>query len=95
MFGLTGGVIVQGGAVGLLFAVAWLLFTGRLLSRKQVEDLVTVHKQRAEDFKEAISRVDARNDELAKQLAILIPLAETSARALEAIRAHSQDKEPA
>jgi len=86
---------VNGGAVGLLAVFVTAILRGLLVPRSQVEVLIAIHKERAEDYKEAYIRVDARNDEQARQLGILIPLAETSARALEAIRSRTQDRETA
>lgn len=86
---------INGGAVGVLVIFVVAILRGRLVPRKQVDAMINVYKERTEDFKEANKLIDARNDELARQIGILVPLAEASVKALEAIRARANDKETA
>lgn len=39
IFGLPAGVFLQGGAVGFLFVVLFMVYTGRLVPRSTVDDL--------------------------------------------------------
>lgn len=84
---------VNGGAVGVLVVFVIAILRGLLIPRSQADAMAAIHRERAEDYKEAYIRVDARNDELSRQLSILIPLAETSTKALEAIRSRTSDRE--
>lgn len=86
-----GQLSAQWGPAGLLALLlagfVRAILRGDLVPRASVDKEIALHETRVADFKEAMATVDARNAELAKQVSILLPLAETSARSLEAIRA--------
>lgn len=47
--------IVQGGAVTVLLAVLWMVFTGRLVPRQTVDDILANHADRLADKRTQIS----------------------------------------
>jgi len=59
---------IQGGAVGILAAAVWMLFTGRLVPRRVHEQAVTRERERADDWRDAYKAADARADLLDKQM---------------------------
>jgi hypothetical protein len=91
--GIISGII--GALVTIVAAFVRAILRGDLITRKQHEGILVLYDKRADDLKEGMVAVNARNAELAKQVGILTPLAETSARSLEAIRARAQTQEPA
>jgi hypothetical protein len=64
--------VTQGGAVGLLGAVAWMLFTGRLVPRKIHEQAVERERQRAEDWRDAYRTENARTEIQDRQMAEIL-----------------------
>lgn len=55
--------IPQGGTVGLLGAVAWMVFTGRLIPRKVHDQAVAAERQRGDDWR-AVSQAQAARVEI-------------------------------
>lgn len=58
----------QGGAIGLLAAVAWMVFTGRLVPRRQHEEALAGERQRANDWRDAYRAADARAEIVDRQM---------------------------
>lgn len=73
--------VTQGGAVGLLGAVAWMLFTGRLIPRRIHEQAVTRERERADDWRDAYRAADARADLLDKQMGEVLTFVRTAREA--------------
>lgn len=73
--------VTQGGAVGLLGAVAWMLFTGRLVPRRIHEQAVTRERERADDWRDAYRAADARADLLDKQMGEVLTFVRTAREA--------------
>lgn len=88
-------IAANGGPTGVVILGLIAILRGYLVPRSQVNALVDLYKERDNDLKEANRIIDARNDELARQISILVPLAETSVKALEAIRTNTKDRETA
>lgn len=58
----------QGGAIGLLAAVAWMVFTGRLVPRRQHEEALCIERTRGDDWRDAYRATDARAEVLDRQM---------------------------
>ena len=72
---------IQGGAVSLLGAVAWMLFTGRLIPRRIHEQAVTRERERGDDWHAAYLASDARADLLDRQMAEILSAVRTAREA--------------
>lgn len=64
--------VTQGGAVGLLSAVAWMLFTGRLVPRRIHEQVVASEHQRGDDWRDAYKAENARAEIQDRQMAEIL-----------------------
>lgn len=73
--------VTQGGAVGLLAAVAWMVFTGRLVPRRIHEQAVGRERERADDWRDAYKAADARADLLDKQMTEVLTFVRTAREA--------------
>lgn len=73
--------VTQGGAVGLLGAVAWMLFTGRLIPRRIHEQAVDTERRRGDDWHDAFQAADARADLLDKQMGEVLTFVRTAREA--------------
>jgi hypothetical protein len=84
--------IVQGGSVGVLFGVMWLVFSGRLVPRGTVDmirdDLTNRITQQQEEITQwrAEREIQNRtNAELTSQLGVLLEIGKTTEQVLKAI----------
>lgn len=84
--GIPAEVLSQAGGWGIVGIFVLLIAFGKLIPLSSARREIKLYEERANDFKEAITKVDARNEELARQVAILVPLTEASARLLQEIR---------
>lgn len=64
--------VVQGGAVSLLAWGVWLLYTGRLVPRRVLDERVASEAQRADDWRAAYQREATRAAERDAQLAHIL-----------------------
>lgn len=64
--------LTQGGAVGLLAAVAWMVFTGRLVPRRTHEQAVSAERQRGDDWRDAYRALEARTEVQDRQMAEIL-----------------------
>lgn len=62
----------QGGAVGLLGATAWMLFTGRLVPKKIHDQAIAAERQRGDDWRDAYRAESARTEIQDQQLAEIL-----------------------
>lgn len=60
--------ILQGGATGLVAWGVWMVFTGRLVPRRVLEDAMASERQRADDWRAAVQAERQRADLLDAQL---------------------------
>lgn len=60
--------VTQGGAVGLLAAVAWMVFTGRLIPRRVHEQAMAAERARGDDWRDAYRLIEARSEIQDRQL---------------------------
>jgi hypothetical protein len=60
--------ITNGGAVGLLAAVAWMVFTGRLVPRRVHDQAVASERARGDDWRDAYRAEVARGETRDRQL---------------------------
>lgn len=73
--------VTQGGAVGLLAGVAWMLFTGRLVPRRIHEQAVARERERGDDWRGAYQAADARADVLDRQMTEVLTFVRTAREA--------------
>ncbi len=73
--------VTQGGAVGLLSAVAWMLFTGRLVPRRIHEQVVASERQRGDDWRDAYKAENARAEIQDRQMAEILTFVRSSREA--------------
>ncbi len=73
--------VTQGGAVSLLAAVAWMLFTGRLVPRRLHEQAVSRERERGDDWRDAYHAADARSDVLDRQMTEILSAVRTAREA--------------
>jgi len=73
--------VTQGGAVGLLAGATWMLFTGRLVTRRIHEQAVGRERERGDDWRDAYRAADARADVLDKQMTEILTFVRTAREA--------------
>lgn len=73
--------VTNGGAVGLLSAVAWMLFTGRLVPRRVHEELIASQRQRGDDWRDAYKTEAARAEIQDRQMAEILTFVRASREA--------------
>lgn len=64
--------VTQGGAVGLLAAVAWMVFTGRLVPKRIHEQALATERQRGDDWRDAYRAMEARAEIQDRQMAEIL-----------------------
>lgn len=74
----------QGGAVGLLAAVAWMVFTGRLVPRKVHEQAVSAERQRGDDWRDAYRAMEARGEIQDRQMSEILTFVRSAREPREA-----------
>ena len=85
-------VLLQNGGWGVVLVFVLLIAFGKLVPRRTMQDLLDVQKQRAEYFREAFEKSDARNDEIARQVTAMYPLIETTNRLLQGLYDRSKQE---
>jgi hypothetical protein len=82
IFGLPAGVFLQGGAVGFLFVVLFMVYTGRLVPRATVDDL----RADRDNWRDtARAQGEARQVEAAQSQLVLDELAQTVDRFINSL----------
>lgn len=76
---------VPGGAVGLLGAVAWMVFTGRLIPASTVDKMLAVKQEEIAALNRGYDAEKARNELLTIQVGELMELSRTATAALNAL----------
>lgn len=99
LFGIPGGVILQGGAAGVLLIVVMAIVTGRLVPRRSLEDVradrdarIAEEKARGDEWRAAAQTQDARNDVLTQQVGQLLEAARTTNALIEGLKQAYQEK---
>lgn len=100
LWGIPGEVVVQGGAVGVLILAVVGLMLGRIVPRRSVTDLLTLHaerladeKARGDEWKATAKATEVRNDELARQLSELLEVGHTTNALIEGLKRASEQRE--
>jgi hypothetical protein len=81
MFGSSVAPWIQGGAVSILAAAVWMLFTGRLVSRRVHDAAVGRERERGDEWRDAFKAADARADVLDKQMTEILSAVRTAREA--------------
>ncbi len=81
VFGLPATLFTTGGAVALLFATIWLIFTGRLVPRSAIDDV----RQDRDGWRKAAEAEQEINRVQAGQLSELLELARTTDQVIRAL----------
>lgn len=99
LFGIPAGVVIQGGAVGVLTFVVLAILVGRLVPRKSLEDVRTDRdariaevKVRGDEWRAAALAQEERNDVLARQLELLLEANRTTNALIEGLKKASQER---
>jgi F0F1-type ATP synthase membrane subunit b/b' len=99
ILGIPGAIVIQGGAVGVLFFVILAIVTGRLVPRKTLEDLIAERDAhiarevaRGDEWHRAAEAQDARNDVLSRQVDKLLDSAQTTNALIEGLKKASQER---
>ncbi len=89
IFGLPASLFVNGGAVTFLFAVLWMVYTGRLVPRATVDDL---RADRDNWRAAATTQTEARQVEAEQSRLVLDELAQTVDRFIASLPPPSGDR---
>lgn len=99
LFGIPGAVIVQGGAVGVLFFVILLIVMGRLHPDRTLDRIEKVlaqqlaeEKARGDEWKAFGQAQGQRNEVLAQQLADLTEVGRTQNALIEGLKLASEQR---
>lgn len=99
LFGIPGAVIVQGGAVGVLFIAILLVLLGRLHPDRTLDRIERVHakqladeKARGDEWRAFGQAQEKRNEVLAQQLAELTEIGRTTNAFLEGLKRASEQR---
>lgn len=89
IFGLPASLFVNGGAVGFLFAVLWMVYTGRLVPRSAVDDI----RQDRDNWRAtAQTQTEARQVEADQSRLVLDELAQTVDRFIASLPSPAGDR---
>lgn len=77
--------VAPGGAVGLLFAVAWLVFDGKLTPERTLDKILAVKDRELATVQAGYDAERARNEELSRQVNELMELSRVTVGIVKAI----------
>lgn len=99
LFGIPGTVIVQGGAVGVLFFAVLAVLLGRLHPDRTLDRIERAHdkelaaeKARGDEWKARGDAQERRNELLAQQLAELTEVGRTTNALIEGLKQATQQR---
>jgi hypothetical protein len=99
LFGIPGAVIVQGGAVGVLFFAVLAILLGKLHPDRTLDRIERVHserlaeeKARGDEWKAFGQAQGQRNEVLAQQLAELTEVGRTQNALIEGLKLASEQR---
>jgi hypothetical protein len=77
--------LVPGGAAGLLGAVAWLVYTGRLIPKSVVDQMLSVKNDELSNLRAGYNAEKERNQLLTEQVGELMELSRVTVGIVRAI----------